>query len=157
MFKATEDQETEAFVRAAQRKWPTLSQRIIHIANEGAAGSKITAMARAAKMKRQGQIAGCSDFFVATACGGAHGLWLEMKRVGGHLRPEQVEFLERMRGEGYATAVAWGWIPAIRAVEEYLAGLAYVSVPQAFTSCVDGPLSMFTLSGTVRVRKEVRR
>ena len=51
-----------------------------------------------------------------------HGLYLELKRKGGRLRDEQVEWLEALREAGYAARVAYGFEEAWVTIVDYLDG-----------------------------------
>jgi hypothetical protein len=49
-----------------------------------------------------------------------HGLFIEMKHGRGALRQEQVEWLEALTGQGYKTAVCYGFEEARAVIEGYL-------------------------------------
>jgi len=84
----------------------------------------------AAKMKAEGVLAGVPDLFVPVACGGYHGLWIEMKksRVGvrgelvgkGVVSEAQEEMIAWLRGEGYKCDVVYSFDEFRRVCEGYL-------------------------------------
>ena len=98
-------------------KWARLMKLpLIHISNEG----KRTPWG-GADLKAQGLTPGVSDFFLARASRGYHGLWIEMKRrKGGILTQLQEEWLQKMHLEGYCTSVCYGWSHAKECIEHYL-------------------------------------
>ena len=61
---------------------------------------------------------------VPSRCGARffHGLYLELKRKDGHLRPQQRMWLRRLRAAGYAARVAWGYEEAWTTICDYLDG-----------------------------------
>lgn len=103
---ATEAQEQTAVIewwRFACRKYKVPECSLLHIANEGTRSA-----ARGRLQKSLGVRAGVADLFLSVPRGGKNGLWLEMKRKGGRVRPEQREFLREMQALGYAGAVCHG-------------------------------------------------
>ena len=85
-------------------------------------------------LKAQGLRPGVSDIVIAYPVGEYHGAYIEMKRVrasyGGPaaiksaVRPEQVEWLIRMRGVGYWCAISYGAEDFRELVTLYLRGKA---------------------------------
>ena len=71
-----------------------------HIPNGG-----LRTVREASALKSQHVKAGVSDYLLALPRGTCHGLWMEFKTPTGQLRPEQVQWLQRMAAAGYATAV----------------------------------------------------
>lgn len=65
--------------------------------------------AQGAARKRMGVKKGVPDFCLPVQRGGYAGLYLEMKRPGGHVREEQHRWLEHLDTQGYCTAVCYGW------------------------------------------------
>ena len=115
---ASEAQEQAAVIdwwRFACRKYGVPEVALLHIANEGT-----RSVVRGRLQKRQGVRAGVSDLFLSVARGEFCGLWIEMKRQGGRVRPEQREFLEKMRELGYDGAVCHGAEAAIEKIHAYL-------------------------------------
>lgn len=72
-----------------------------------------------ARMKREGTKRGIWDVAFLEPRGGYHGLWIEMKHGRNKLTPEQAEFGEYVRAQGYATAVCYSADDAYRALVEY--------------------------------------
>lgn len=75
----------------------------------------------AVNLKRQGVTPGVPDICVDVPAGKAHGLRLEMKRVGARPTPAQVEMLELRRSMGYAAVITEGFDAARRETVKYLA------------------------------------
>ena len=79
---------------------------VYHVPNGGQRSKKT-----AADLKMQGVRAGVSDLVVATARGGYHGLYIELKATPPHdagLAKSQREWLEKMAGNGYLAVLAKG-------------------------------------------------
>jgi len=85
----------------------------------------------AAYMRAEGLLAGVPDICCAFPSGNYHGLWIELKhappgmQIQTRLRKvsnEQKEFLNRLREQGYATAVCFGADEAIDTLNKYLEG-----------------------------------
>lgn len=85
------------------------------------------------RMKKEGFRKGAPDLMLA--CKGwrrwmqgtvrygvkdCHGLFIEMKRRGEKARPEQIEFADMLRRQGYSVVLAQGADEAIRAIRGYL-------------------------------------
>lgn len=91
---------------------------LFHIPNGGKRGK-----AEAARFRAEGVKAGVPDLMLPVARGSYHGLFVEMKRrAGGQVSREQKKWLERLREQGYATAVCRGWEEASKALQWYLEG-----------------------------------
>lgn len=93
-----------------------------------------------AAMKAEGVKKGVPDLFLPVPMGkvgetwtgpgweGHHGLYIEMKtrkafaKKNNNLSPEQIDWLEYLRGAGYATSVAAGWQAAAWVLVLYLQG-----------------------------------
>ncbi len=78
-------------------------------------------MQQAIKFKREGLRKGVPDLFLAHPRYGMHGLWIELKRIGGKAREEQSAYIELLSREGYAACVCAGADAAIKCIEGYLA------------------------------------
>jgi hypothetical protein len=148
--RTTEDEEAQAFVAAFRRQWPTYAHALIHVANEG--GLRSFSPGYHKKRERMGVLKGVSDYFLAYPVGKYHGLFLELKGMGGSLKPEQADFLEQRDVYGYATAVAWGWVGAFAATNNYLSGGVAVELV-GYTGSAAYPLTALTLTGTPRRRR----
>lgn len=115
---ASEAQEQTAVIdwwNFACRKYGVPEVALMHIANEGS-GSVV----RGRLQKKQGVRAGASDLFLSVPRAGFSGLWIEMKRKGGRVRPEQREFLMNMQALGYDGAVCHGADEAREVITAYM-------------------------------------
>jgi hypothetical protein len=63
---------------------------------------------------------GVSDTFLAMPSSGKHGYWLELKSKGKKPRPEQLEWMDKMRANGYAADWFDTWEAARDAIIKYL-------------------------------------
>ena len=114
----SESQEQQAVIswwHFACRKYSVPEVALLHIANEGT-GSVV----RGRLQKRQGVRAGVADLFLSVPRGGRAGLWIEMKRKDGQVRPEQREFLNQMQELGYDCAVCRGAEAAREVITAYM-------------------------------------
>lgn len=76
--------------------------------------------AQAAMFKRTGVKAGVPDIFICEPRGYQHGMYVEMKRVGGGVVSDaQRGWIMKLKQRGYNVRVCHGAEAAIRAVEEY--------------------------------------
>ena len=76
---------------------------------------------QAARFKASGVKKGVSDMFLPYPAGGAHGLYIELKRKdGGKASKEQLEFIENMTKVGYVAKVCHGWQAAAELILRYL-------------------------------------
>jgi len=62
----------------------------------------------AAQMKREGVLAGAPDLFLAEPRGDKHGLFIEMKKIGGRTSNNQDLVFDKLRQKGYAVLVCEG-------------------------------------------------
>lgn len=116
-MKITEAQEQIALFEWAawhEKKWPEL-ELLHHIPNGGSRHA-----AEAANLKRQGVKAGVSDLYLPVARRGYHGMYIEMKAIGGMISEKQAEWINRVREQGYAAFVCYGANEAIGKLEWYL-------------------------------------
>lgn len=75
------------------------------------------------KMLVEGMRPGVPDLFLPSACGGYHGLFVEMKRVhGGVVSPQQKEWHAILERKGYLVAIASGANDAWLMIRNYLDG-----------------------------------
>ena len=75
----------------------------------------------ASLLKAEGVQRGIPDLYLPAACGGYHGMFLEMKkRTGGRLSEYQKVWISRLQSAGYAVAVCFGAAEAIKTIENYL-------------------------------------
>lgn len=71
-------------------------------------------------LKDEGQRNGVSDLFLMTARGTWHGLFIEMKAVGGYPSDDQNNFLNVALNQHYMTAICCTWEYAAEQIERYL-------------------------------------
>lgn len=63
----------------------------------------------AARLKKEGVLAGVPDVCIAEARGAWHGMYIELKRAdGGRVSDEQKKVIEKLRKRGYRVEVAHG-------------------------------------------------
>jgi hypothetical protein len=74
----------------------------------------------AAKLQAEGVRSGVPDIFLAVPSGTYHGLWIEMKRIGGKSTDNQQGWIVALRKQGYAAEICEGFEAAKRAIETYL-------------------------------------
>lgn len=91
---------------------------IFAIPNAGAGAQR----GQAGKMKAEGVKSGVPDLFVCLPRNGYHGLFLEMKAVGGRVSAEQIGWIARLSMAGYLALVCYGADEAIKAIEDYFRG-----------------------------------
>lgn len=127
MPRHQEDVEQMALMRWADHKinveggrWEAL-RLLYHIPNGGA-----RTKTEGGIFKAMGVKAGVPDLFLPVGKTGPdglrYGLYIELKAPGGRLRPNQREWLEALRLQGYACAVCYGAEEAEQALEKYLNG-----------------------------------
>ena len=76
---------------------------------------------QAARLKASGVKKGVSDMCLPYPAGGAHGLYIELKRTdGGKASKEQLEFIEDVTKAGYVAKVCHGWQAAAELILRYL-------------------------------------
>ena len=119
-WQPSEDDEQKTVMEWAMlmsRQFPEL-ELLHHIPNGGSRHP-----AEAQKLKAMGVKAGVPDLFLPVARGGAHGLWVEMKRrKGGKLSPDQKAWIEALTAQHYTVIVAHGADEACDAIYQYLEG-----------------------------------
>ncbi len=114
--------QKEAMEQAALFSWaelmscqyPELSL-MYHVPN-GGSRNKI----EAAHLKEQGVKAGVPDIFLPVPRGRYHGFYIEMKSGKNKTSAEQERWLKALKGQGYATAVCYGWEKARDLIIKYL-------------------------------------
>ena len=103
------------WLRLTRWQGRVLSDYALHVPNGGR-----RSLIEAARFKQLGVKPGVPDVFLPIACGGYHGLWIEMKAIGGRLSEAQLEVIAMLRSQGYRVEVCYGWDAARAAVERYL-------------------------------------
>lgn len=76
--------------------------------------------ATAAKLKREGVKAGVPDIFVACACAGWNGLFIEMKRKGNKATPAQQQWHGVLISYGFAVETCYSATEAFDVVARYV-------------------------------------
>lgn len=76
----------------------------------------------AVKLKEEGVVAGVLDLFLACPRGAYAGLYIEMKVKPNKPTPEQLEFMDNVRQEGYSAVVCYSATEAINVITDYLRG-----------------------------------
>ena len=75
----------------------------------------------AVDLKKEGVKAGVSDILLPYSSGGFHGLFIEMKRIKkGQVSEAQKDFINRMKKNGYAAEVCYGFEDARKVILQYL-------------------------------------
>lgn len=74
----------------------------------------------AANLKAEGVRAHVPDIFLPVARGSWHGLFIEMKKIGGRVDPGQLSYIQELKERGYGALVCVGWEQAIAALQSYL-------------------------------------
>lgn len=79
----------------------------------------------AGKLKAEGVKSGVPDLCLPVARGGYHALYLEMKAgPAARVSPNQTYWHAKLREQGCAVRVCYGWDQAREAIEQYLRGAA---------------------------------
>lgn len=115
----SEDEEqitVMSWARMMVGRYPELAL-LHHIPNGGLRSKREAVIFRA-----MGVMPGIPDLYLPAACGGYHGLYIEMKAVDGRLSAAQREVIAMLCAAGYRCEVCRGAEAAIRVIEDYLAG-----------------------------------
>ena len=114
----SETQEQISLIKWSQQ--PSVRQQypelkfLFHVPNERA--DKV----EAANLKRMGVKSGIPDLMLPVPSGEYHGLFIEMKKIGGRASADQLWWLEHLKANGYACAVCYGWQQASEVLLWYL-------------------------------------
>lgn len=114
--EATEQEQVIEWAAWSVCKYPAL-KLLYHIPNGGSRNA-----AEAVNLKRQGVKAGVPDLCLPVACGGYHGLYIEMKYGKNTTTEKQEEWLAALNGQGYKAIVCYGAQEAVAELEKYLTG-----------------------------------
>ncbi len=115
--KKTEHTEQVALFNWAKRKESRHPQLALMFAiPNGGKRHVVTAK----KLKASGAKAGIPDIFLPVPHGEKHGLWIELKVGKNKPTKEQDMWLSNLAGEGFATAVCYGFDEAKDTIVEYL-------------------------------------
>lgn len=121
--RSEHDEQVAVFqwAKLNEGRWPAL--RWMFAIPNGGQRATITAM----RLKAEGVKAGVPDIFLPASVVGwgdiaYSGLWIELKAGSNKPTDTQREWMEGLRGQGYATAVCWGADEAIQVITNYLRG-----------------------------------
>lgn len=112
--EASEQMALIEWVLMAQGQEPRL-RLLFHVPN-----GELRDKATGEKLQRMGVKPGIPDLLLPVVSRGYHGFAIELKRKGGELSPEQVEWLDRFRDQGWFANVYVGWVSAACAMCWYL-------------------------------------
>ena len=91
------------------------------IANGGSRGDDAKSRAiRGGQLKAEGVKSGVSDICLPVRRGEWSGLYIELKKEGGKPSPEQLEFGEFVKTQGYGFIVCYGWQEAVKVIKDYM-------------------------------------
>lgn len=111
-----ESDEQMAYVKWIKVMHPT-------IIFSSALGGIKTTIGQAVKLKRLGYLKGLPDLMIFYPIGLYHGLFIELKKVGGKPpEPHQIDVGERLSSLGYSVWVCYGCAEAITLTSKYLKG-----------------------------------
>jgi hypothetical protein len=113
---------TEHAEQAALFNWAQLQenyQPVLRLLNSSQNGMMCSKQ-QAAKAKKAGMKRGIPDINFPVSRGGYHGLFIELKKIGGRVSPEQKIWLSDLRDQGYMAVVCYGFDEARQTIEEYL-------------------------------------
>lgn len=116
LYPTEEEEQTVVMHWAAMAagRWPEL-RLLFHIPNGGKRSKSEAVRFRAAGVR-----SGVPDLFLPCGRGGYHGLWIEMKAVGGRVSREQEQWRKDLMEQGYMHAVCYGADEAIKTIEKYV-------------------------------------
>ena len=116
LYPTEEEEQTVVmhWATMAAGRWPEL-RMLFHIPN----GGKRT-KTEAARFRAAGVRSGVPDLFLPCSRGGFHGLWIEMKAMGGRVSREQERWQTELMGQGYMCAVCYGADAAIETIKKYM-------------------------------------
>ncbi len=116
MVQHEADEQTKLFnwIAFMKCKYPALDL-LYHIPNGGSRNVK-----EAANLKRQGVRAGVPDLCLPVPNGKYHGLYIELKYGKNKPTDKQKSWITKLREQGYAAEVCYGWIEASETLCTYL-------------------------------------
>lgn len=116
LYPTEEEEQTVVMHWAAMAagRWPEL-RLLFHIPNGGKRSKSEAVRFRAAGVR-----SGVPDLFLPCARGGYHGLWIEMKAMGGRVSREQEKWRKELLEQGYMSVVCYGAAAAIETIEKYM-------------------------------------
>lgn len=116
LYPTEEEEQTVVmhWAAMAEGRWPEL-RLLFHIPNGGKRSKSEAVRFRAAGVR-----SGVPDLFLPCSRGGYHGLWIEMKAIGGRISREQESWQKDLLEQGYMCAVCYGADEAIETIEKYM-------------------------------------
>ena len=118
--ESNEQQALFQWSKLMQAKYPELS--LLHAIGNGGKRNVI----EAARMKREGVLAGVSDIMLPVARNGFHGLYIELKVGKGKASDNQKWWIAETTKQGYYSTVCYGWVEVSEAIKKYLEGGAKI-------------------------------
>lgn len=112
--ESIEQQQLFQWASWLQPRHPELAM-MYHIPNEGK-----RSRATGGRMKAEGLKAGVPDICLPVPTANYHGLYIEMKRIGGRPSKPQKQWIQLLAGQGYQAAVCFGFEHAAQTIMEYL-------------------------------------
>jgi hypothetical protein len=119
-IKPTEHQEQVAIFEYAKLKAGQDPRWIMLVAIPNAGGIGKDNIIRGKILKSEGMAKGFPDMLLAVPSGPWCGMFIELKRIGGKLSPEQRSWLIALEHYGYMAIKCEGAEQAIKAIEVYL-------------------------------------
>lgn len=108
----TEHEIQSAFVDLIEKHNP-------HLRLCATVGGARMSISEAKKIKRQGYRKGIPDLMIYEPRAGYYGLFIEIKKKGGHLSPHQREWLDDLQKRGYRAVVCKGLDQCINEFNHY--------------------------------------
>ena len=114
--ESAEQQAVFQWIELNKGKYPEL-ELAHHIPNGGKRNVR-----EAVRLKKEGVKPGVPDICIPVARNGYHGLYIELKADKGKPSTIQLEWMDRLRKQGYCVALCYGWQEAVRYIEGYING-----------------------------------
>lgn len=116
---------TESQIQQAVIRWWALQHRALGFPDERVLMAfpmqGMRTARNGARMKAEGMRKGLPDMFLAVPIRGLWaGLWIELKRPGGRVSPEQSDFLDVLRAQEYFACVCFGFDDCTQSITRYL-------------------------------------
>lgn len=112
--ESIEQQQLFQWASWLQPRHPELAL-MYHIPNEGK-----RSRATGGRMCAEGLKAGVPDICLPVPSGEYHGLYIEMKRIGGRPSKPQKQWIQHLNEQGYHAAVCFGFEDAAGLIMKYL-------------------------------------
>lgn len=105
-----------ARVRLPSGEYIRVSDHLWHIPNEGKRSVQMNV-----KLKKMGLVAGALDYTFAVPIGNYHGLFFDLKKIGGRTNEKQIKFANSRKAMGYyADPKVEGWEAARDLILKYI-------------------------------------